>query len=282
VRERNPGVVYCSITGFGSEREPRGRPGYDFVAQAETGLMSITGPRDGQPFKAGVAVVDVLTGLHAAAGVLGALHGGNGGRIEVPLLDSGLAGLVNVAQNALVTGVEPGRYGNAHPNIVPYQDFETGSGRIAVAAANDGLFRALCTAIGLSELAEDERFVTNAARVENRAELIPMLEARFGERSAEEWLPALDAAGVPCGKVRSVTDALAAAAASGRSATMTVEHPAAGPLELVASPIWGPVEGASSRPPPLLGEHTAEVLAELGHSDAEIAELLASGVAATP
>jgi crotonobetainyl-CoA:carnitine CoA-transferase CaiB-like acyl-CoA transferase len=277
VRERNPRVVCCSITGFGSEREPRGRPGYDFVAQAETGMMSITGPRDGQPFKAGVAVVDVLTGLHAAAGVLGALHGGNGARIEVPLLDSGLAGLVNVAQNALVTGVEPGRYGNAHPNIVP-----TGSGRIAVAAANDGLFRALCAAIGLVELSDHERFATNAGRVENRDELIPLLEARFGERSAEEWLPALDAAGVPCGKVRSVTDALGAAASSGRPATMRVEHPAAGPLELVASPIWGAVDPASSRPPPLLGEHTAEVLGELGHSDEEIAELLAAGVAATP
>ena len=149
--------------------------------------------------------------------MLAALHGGEGGRIEVPLLDSGLAGLVNVAQNALVTGIEPGRFGNAHPNIVPYQDFETGSGRIAVAAANDGLYRALCTAIGLPELGEDERFRTNAARVENRAELIPQLEARFRERSAEEWLPSLDAAGVPCGKVRSVTDALEAAADSGRA-----------------------------------------------------------------
>ena len=145
VSERNPRVVYCSITGFGSEREPPGRPGYDFVAQAESGLMSITGPEDGPPYKVGVALVDVLAGLHAAAAVLAALHGGEGARIEVPLLDSGLAGLVNVAQNALVTGTEPERHGNAHPNIVPYQDFETSSGRIAVAAANDGLFRALCS-----------------------------------------------------------------------------------------------------------------------------------------
>ena len=146
VRERNPRVVYCSITGFGSRREPPGRPGYDFVAQAESGLMSITGAEDGPPYKVGVALVDVLAGLHAAAAILAGLHSGEGARIEVPLLDSGLAGLVNVAQNALVTGAEPARHGNAHPNIVPYQAFETASGRIAVAAANDGLFRALCGA----------------------------------------------------------------------------------------------------------------------------------------
>ena len=175
VRERNPRVVYCSITGFGSEREPPGRPGYDFVAQAESGLMSITGPEDGSPYKVGVALVDVLAGLHAAAAVLAALHGGEGARIEVPLLDSGLAGLVNVAQNALVTGREPERHGNAHPNIVPYQDFETSSGRIAVAAANDGLFRALCSVMALEELSSDERFATNAARVEHRTELVPLL-----------------------------------------------------------------------------------------------------------
>jgi crotonobetainyl-CoA:carnitine CoA-transferase CaiB-like acyl-CoA transferase len=277
VRERNPRIVYCSITGFGSEREPRGRPGYDFVAQAESGLMSITGPEDGPPYKVGVALVDVLAGLHAAAAVLAALHGGEGARIEVPLLDSGLAGLVNVAQNALVTGTEPERHGNAHPNIVPYQDFETSSGRVAVAAANDGLFRALCSVMSLDSLPEDTRFATNAGRVEHRRELIPLLEERFRERPAEDWLSELEAAGVPSGKVRSVPDALAAAAAAGRPATMSVEHPTAGSLDLVGSPIWGATR-AEATPPPLLGEYTAEVLAELGRSAEEIEQLAARGV----
>jgi crotonobetainyl-CoA:carnitine CoA-transferase CaiB-like acyl-CoA transferase len=239
--------------------------------------MSITGPEDGPPYKVGVALVDVLAGLHAAAAVLAALHGGEGARIEVPLLDSGLAGLVNVAQNALVTGTEPERHGNAHPNIVPYQDFETSSGRIAVAAANDGLFRALCSVMSLDSLPEDPRFATNAGRVEHRRELIPLLEERFRERPAEDWLAGLEAAGVPSGKVRSVPDALAAAAAAGRPATMSVEHPTAGSLDLVGSPIWGATR-AEATPPPLLGEHTAEVLTELGRSAEEIEQLAARGV----
>lgn len=279
VSARNPRVVYCSISGFGSEREPAGRPGYDFVAQAETGLMSVTGPVEGPPYKVGVAMVDVLAGVHAAAAILAGLHGGEGARIEVPLLDTGLAALVNVAQNALVTGREPERHGNAHPNIVPYQDFPTASGLIAVAAANDGLFLALCRALELDALAADPRFATNAGRVEQRSTLIPLLSARFAEREADDWLARLAAAGVPCGKVRSVPEALAAAAEAGRPATLSVDHPSAGPLDLVGSPIWGATDPARAGAPPLLGQHTAEVLAELGRAPDEVAALLDGGAA---
>jgi crotonobetainyl-CoA:carnitine CoA-transferase CaiB-like acyl-CoA transferase len=276
VRARNPAIVYCSITGFGSKRHPPDRPGYDFIAQAESGLMSITGPADGAPHKVGVAVVDVLAGLHAAVAVLAALQRrrdtGEGTWVEVPLLDSALAGLINVAQNALVTGKAPERHGNAHPNIVPYQDFETAAGRIAVAAGNDGLFQRLCRAIGREDLVDDERFRTNAERVRNRTELIPELAARFAHRTAEEWVGLLDAAGVPVGKVRSVPDALSAAAEAGRAATASVPHPATGALELVTSPIW--MEGLGPpAAPPLLGEHTREVLSDLGHGEEELREL---------
>jgi crotonobetainyl-CoA:carnitine CoA-transferase CaiB-like acyl-CoA transferase len=181
-----------------------------------------------------------------------------------------------VAQNALVTGREPERHGNAHPNIVPYQDFETASGRIAVAAGNDGLFRALCDTIGREDLPADDRFATNAARVEHRRALIPELQMVLRERPADEWVELLDAAGVPVGKVRSVPEALQAAADAGRPATVRVDHPIIGALELVASPIWGAAE--PSGPPPLLGEHTAEVLRELGRTDEQIEDLAGRGV----
>jgi crotonobetainyl-CoA:carnitine CoA-transferase CaiB-like acyl-CoA transferase len=270
----NPRLVYCSISGFGG-RGVAARPGYDFVVQAESGLMAITGDPGGPPTKVGVAVVDVLTGYAAATSILAALTAraetGRGARLEVSLLDSALSALVNVAAAALVTGAEPQRFGNAHPSIVPYQTFDAADGVLAVAAANDGLFRRLCDVLGRPELADDERFRTNPLRVDHREALVPELERAFSSRPAAEWLEKLAAAGVPAGKVRGVLDALAAAVGS-----FTVDHPTAGRLPLVVSPV-APSDPEPS-PPPLLGQHTREVLAEHGWSAAETDSLERDGV----
>ncbi len=269
LRKLRADLIYCSVTGFGSGRRPRDRPGYDFVLQAESGLMSITGEPDGPPMKVGVALIDVLCGLQAATGILAALQAraqtGEGRRIEVSLLDSALAGLVNVAQAVLSTGEEARRYGNAHPSIVPYEPFETAEGWIAVAAPNDGLWAALCDVCGRPDLAADERLSTNAGRVEHRDEVASALAETFRTRAADEWLASLQARGVPAGKVRSVRDAFAAAAQAGEPATIVAQHPSIGELPLTRNPIrlFPPVATEPS-PPPLLGQHTAEILRELG------------------
>jgi crotonobetainyl-CoA:carnitine CoA-transferase CaiB-like acyl-CoA transferase len=277
LRERNDQIVYCSITGFGSDRRPPGRPGYDFIAQAESGLMAITG--DDEPMKVGVAIVDVMTGAHAAIAILAALHGGGPRRIEVPLLDIGLASLINVASGALVTGQDPRRYGNAHPHIVPYQPFRAADGWVAVAAANDGLYRRFCEAIERPDLAE--RYPTNASRVEARDELVAELESVFAARPADEWAANLDAAGVPAGKIRGVLDAVEAAAAAGHDPRVTVDHPSIGSLELIGSPIRTAGMPAPTAPP-LLGQHTAEVLRGLGVADGELSDLAARGAIGGP
>jgi crotonobetainyl-CoA:carnitine CoA-transferase CaiB-like acyl-CoA transferase len=268
VRKRRLGVVYCTISGFGA-REPRDRAGYDFTVQAESGLMAITGQPDGEPMKVGVAIVDVLAGLHAATAILAALRRrdltGGGDLVEVSLIDSAFAALVNVGANALLTGAEPLRYGNAHPSIVPYQTFAAADGLVSVAGANDGLYRKLCEAIDRSDLAGDERYRTNSSRVAHRDELVGELERVFAARPADEWVDRLQRAGVPAGKVRGVREALAEAR------TVTVEHPTIGRLPLVASPLGPRTE---TKPPPLLGQHTREVLAELGYDGERLEALL--------
>ena len=263
--QERPGLVYCTITGFGDRR-----PGYDFVVQAESGLMAITGEADGEPVKVGVAVVDVLAGYAAATAILAAVVAGEGRHIEISLLDVALSSLVNVAQSALVTGVEPGRKGNAHESIVPYQTFAASDATLAVAVGNDALYRRLCDAFGRPDLAEDERFGTNPGRVAHREELVGELSAIFATRSADEWVERLAASGVPAGKVRGVLEALT------EHGTTAVEHPTIGALPLVPSPF-----GLAAEPPPLLGQHTREVLAEAGYADDEVEALEAAGVIPT-
>ena len=280
VRKRRPGVVYCTISGFGA-REPPDRAGYDFTVQAESGLMAITGEPDGEPMKVGVAIVDVLAGLHAATAILAALRRrdltGEGDFVEVSLLDSAFAALVNVGASALLTGAEPLRYGNAHPSIVPYQPFRAADGWIAVAAANDGLYARLCTAIERPDLATDDRYATNAARVLNREALIAELQSVFAGRATDEWERRLLDSGVPAGKIRPVGEALR----TGQARTQRVDHPTAGAVELVGAPFeLESATLASATPPPLLGQHTAEVLAELGVDDERLASLEERGVIA--
>ncbi len=265
VRARNPDVVYCSITGFGSGREPQGRPGYDFLVQAETGLMAITGPPEQGPAKVGVAILDVVTGLQLGiallAGLRAAEKSGEAQRIEVSLLDSALSALVNVAGNALATGAEPGRWGNAHPNIVPYEAFETSDGWIAVAVGNDAAFVALSEAMELEDLVSSGSYATNSDRVANRQELVELLAARFRTDTSEAWVGRLSDAGVPVGPIRGVLEALDAAEQAGESATFEVSHPTAGELAQVKSPFRFDGQPTLSHiPPPLLGEHTEEVI----------------------
>ena len=285
----NPALVHLAISGYGPDGPAADRPGYDFVIQAASGLMSITGASDaegGEPTKVGVAISDVASGMLGAVSVLAALvgreragKGSAGQRIDVSLLGSTLASLVNQAQNAFVRGAAPGRQGNAHPNIVPYETFRTADGEIAVAVGSERQWPRFCDALGLPALADDPRFATNGDRVENRGELRPILADRMRERSTEAWLAALDAAEIPAGPIRDILEAFASPEAIARVMTVEMEHPAWGVIRQVGVPFELSATPATIRtPPPLLGEGTDEILAELGYDDAAVAAIRATGV----
>ncbi|MAH00420.1 MAG: CoA transferase [Pseudomonadales bacterium] len=267
----NPRLIYCSVTGFGQQGPYAKRAGYDFMIQAMGGLMSITGKADGEdgagPVKVGVALTDILTGLYASNAILAALaereRSGQGQYIDLALLDVQIACLGNQALNYLTTGVPPRRLGNAHPNIVPYQDFPTADGDIILTVGNDGQFRKFCEVAGHPEWATDPRFVSNAARVANRAELIPLIRQVTVFRTTAEWIAALEQAGVPCGPINDLAQVFADPQVQARGTRIRMAHPLAGEVDLVANPIRlsrTPVD--YRRPPPLLGEHNSEVFAD--------------------
>ena len=273
----NPRLVYCSITGFGQDGPYKDRAGYDFIIQGMGGFMSITGERDdlpgGGPQKAGVAVSDLMTGMYSAVAILAAIaqrsRTGLGQRIDMALLDTLVAMLANMNTNYLVTGNPPGRAGNAHANIVPYQVFAAAVGHVIVAVGNDGQYARFCEVAGRSDLATDPRFVRNADRVRNRAVLIPLLEQVVQQRPVGFWTAQLERAGIPCGPINSIAQALADPQIVARGLRVDLPHPLAGSVSLVGTPIrMSASPPALERAPPTLGQHTDEVLRELAGMDA--------------
>jgi crotonobetainyl-CoA:carnitine CoA-transferase CaiB-like acyl-CoA transferase len=259
----NPGVVYCSISAFGSGEQAARLPGYDLLLQAMSGLMSVTGEPDGRPLKVGAALIDMICGLYATTGVLAALHArgqsGRGQHVEVSLMDSALASLLNQASAHLLAGVIPGRLGNRHPSIAPYETFRASDGEFAVAVGNDAIFARLCTVVGRPELAGDERFATNAARLKRREELGALLEDAFAGASAADWVQRLSEAGVPAGPINDVGDAVAFAQALGLEPVWEVDG-----VRGVRSPLrFADTPAAARRRPPALGEHDDELRAWL-------------------
>ncbi len=284
LQQLRPDLIYCSITGYGTTGPYRHRPGYDFIIQAEGGIMSITGPPDGEPHKVGVAIADITAGLFAANAILAALYArertGVGQRIDISLLDCQVAWLANVASNYLVSGQVPARYGNAHPNIVPYQVFRARDRHFAFAVGNDSQWEKFCSAVGKGEWSEDPRFATNAARVENRDTLIPLLDALFARRDVGDWLQELEVLGIPAAPINTIDRVFADPQVQARGMQVAIPHPTAGPLYLTASPLTIPTAPPAVRmPPPLLGQHTNEILRDiLGCNDETIHALRRAAV----
>ena len=284
LQQLRPGLVYCTITGYGYSGPYRHRPGYDFIVQAMSGFMSVTGPVEGEPYRAGVAIADLASGIFACNAVLASLfareRSGRGQRIDISLLDCQLALMSYVASNYLVSGEPPKRYGNAHPNIVPYEVFQASDGYFAFAAGNDTQWAKFCHEVNCPDWATDPRFANNPARLENRAVLVGLLNELFASRPVSAWLALCEEIGLPAGPINSIDRVLADPQILARGMRLEVDHASEGKLPILGSPLAIPTAPAEVRlAPPTLGQHTEDILGELlGYDRAAIAALRESGV----
>ncbi len=283
----NPRLIYCSVTGFGQTGPYREHPGYDFMIQGMGGMMSVTGEPDevpgGGPQRAGVPVADIITGMYASIAICAAIANraetGKGQHLDLALLDSQIALMSYQNTNYFATGKPPARIGNLHPNIVPYQPFKTSDGSVILACGNDNLFRKFCDVAGCSALTADPRFATNGKRVENRAEMTRLLQEIFAKRTTRDWVESLEAAGVPNGPINNIAQVFEEPQVKARNIKIELDHPIAGKMPLVASPMrfsGTPIEHTMA--PPTLGQHTEDVLRSLGKSESELARLRADGI----
>lgn len=282
LRTQNPRLIYASITGFGLTGPYAGRPGYDVIAQGMSGTMALTGDPEGGPVRFPTAIADMTTGIYCALGILAALYArertGQGESIDTALLDSQVTWLANIASSYLATGEPPKKLGNLHPSVAPYQPFRTADAWIIVGAGTERLWRRLLEVLDLPELAGDSRFETNADRLVHLPELIPVLEARFRQKPAAFWLQQLDRAGIPCGPINPIEDALADEHVLARGMVVELEHPLAGLVRSLGNPIkLGNAPVTYRRPAPLLGQHTGEILTELGYTQDDLARLQREG-----
>ena len=285
LRDEFPSLIYCSITGFGQTGPYRERAGYDFLAQGMGGIMSVTGEPDGMPMKTGIGIADVMTGMHASTSILAALRHrdgtGQGQHIDLSLFETQISWLYYHAVEYLNTGENPARHGNAHANVVPYEVFETLDGHVILAAGNDGQFAKFCEVAGRPELATTQDYATNPLRIRNRDRLLPVIRELFAKRTTDEWVQALEDAGVPCGPINTLNRVFDDPHVQERGIEIEMPHPQSGTVKLVAAPAkMSETPVTYRRPPPVRGEHTGEVLRDvLGMKDSEITRLNADGIA---